>query len=123
MMKVATEPYGKAEFNYPEVKLMPFAAGSNVKIIGDEEQKEQENVQKQDNTAPLDEQSAQTAKEAVQNVVKTINNNSAEKKSEPVKQTQPLPLTAKPASVPKPAVIPQKPVSAPIPMAVPETLH
>ncbi len=123
MMKVATEPYGKAEFNYPEVKLMPFAAGSNVKIIGDEEQKEQENVQKQDNTAPLDEQSAQTAQEAVQNVVKTINNNSAEKKSEPVKQTQPLPLTAKPASVPKPAVIPQKPVSAPIPMAVPETLH
>ena len=26
VMKVATEPYGKAEFNYPEVQLIPFAA-------------------------------------------------------------------------------------------------
>lgn len=115
MMKVATEPYGKAEFNYPEVKLIPFAAGSNIKIIGEEE-KDQEEANNQDNNSDasgLDAQSAQTAQEAVQNVVKTIN---ANKKSEPSKtQQNPLPVT-------KPAA-PSKPASAPIPMAVPDSLH
>ena len=114
MMKVATEPYGKAEFNYPEVKLMPFAAGSNVKIIGEEEEAQETTEQATNNSNTLDEQTAQTAQEAVQNVVKTIN---AGKKAEPVKQQQPTPL---PAAKP---VVPSKPASAPIPMAVPDSLH
>ncbi len=114
MMKVATAPYGKVDFNYPEVKLMPFAAGANVKIIGEEENQEQ--PQQQQDQA-LDAQSAQTAQEAVQNVVKTIN---AEKKEDSVKQ-QPAAMS-KPVVTPKPALAPE-PASAPIPLAVPDGLH
>ncbi len=116
IMKVATEPYGKAEFNYPEVKLIPFAAGSNVKIIGDEEEEKAQEEVKQDSgdVAGMDPQSAQTAQEAVQNVVKTINTNN--KKADPVKSQQTVLPAAKP-------VVPSKPTAAPIPMAVPDSLH
>ena len=38
VMTIATEPYGKEDFSYPEVKLIPFAAGDNVKIIGQEDE-------------------------------------------------------------------------------------
>ena len=99
VMKVATEPYGNAEFNYPEVKLIPFAAGSNVKVIGEEEKKLEEP------SANLEETDEMTTPE-----VKPVNNT--------VKQPEqaPKPEQSKPV---------QKPVSAPvpIPMAVPESLH
>lgn len=100
VMKVATEPYGNAEFNYPEVKLIPFAAGSNVKVIGEEENKQEEPV------VNLNETDAMTPEE----VTKQVNN--------VIKQQE---QTQKPEQ-PKPV---QKPISAPvpIPMAVPESLH
>lgn len=102
VMKVATEPYGKAEFNYPEIELIPFAAGSNVKIIGDEKEKEQ----------PKEEEvPKETSPEAVtpSDVVKNFNKQNEHK-------------TAQPAPAPKQAV---KSTAAPvpIPMAVPESLH
>lgn len=102
VMKVATEPYGKAEFNYPEIELIPFAAGSNVKIISDEKEKEQ----------PKEEEvPKETSPEAVtpSDVVKNFNKQNEHK-------------TAQPAPAPKQAV---KSTAAPvpIPMAVPESLH
>lgn len=106
IMKVATEPYGKAEFNYPEVELMPFAAGSNVKIIG--EQDEQNKPAEQEKPA-VTQETAEPVKlpESVKNV------------------EQP-----KPAPAPAPAPAAQKPVPAketaapiPVPMAVPQSLH
>lgn len=106
IMKVATEPYGKAEFNYPEVELMPFAAGSNVKIIG--EQDEQNKPAEQEKPA-VTQETAEPVKlpESVKNV------------------EQP-----NPAPAPAPAPAAQKPVPAketaapiPVPMAVPQSLH
>lgn len=43
VMKVATEPYGKAEFNYPEIELMNYSAGNDVKVIGDQNKPKVEN--------------------------------------------------------------------------------
>lgn len=98
VMKVATEPYGNAEFNYPEVKLIPFSAGVDVKIIGENEKK------------PV-EQEAPTATNTIpaEDTAKTV----TQKKPEPAQPVQPVP---KP--VPKPASAP-----IPIPMAMPEGLH
>lgn len=97
VMKVATEPYGNAEFNYPEIKLIPF--GSNVKVIGEENKPEEPSVN-------LDETSTMTPEE----VTKQVNN--------VIKQQEQAPKPEQPKPV-------QKPVSAPvpIPMAVPESLH
>ncbi len=106
VMKVATEPYGKAEFNYPEVPLKPFAAGANVKIIGDEEKAKE--PQEQQTQSTLDAQAAQTAENAVKNVVKTINNDKKQDVQKPLQQPAPQKSTAAPV---------------PIPMAVPENLH
>ena len=48
VMKVATEPYGKAEFNYPQVELVPFGSVNPNKVIGDTaakpKQEEQEEI-------------------------------------------------------------------------------
>jgi penicillin-binding protein 1A len=47
VMKVATEPYGSAEFNYPEIKLIPY---SDTKAIGEDEE---EKVEKEENLNQL----------------------------------------------------------------------
>lgn len=108
VMKVATEPYGKAEFNYPEVQLIPFAAGSNVKIIGGDENTEKPKEDEEEKPVNLDEVTAVTPADVIKNANK--------KNSEPAAVTAPV--------VPKPAA-PAKPAAAPvpIPMAVPESLH
>ena len=100
VMKVATEPYGKADFNYPEIKLMPFAAGDNVRVIGEEDEPKEVNESK-----PVE--SEETPAVIPQEVVQ---------KPKPVEE-------AKKIEAPKP--VEQKPASAPIPipMAVPESLH
>lgn len=106
IMKVATEPYGKAEFNYPEVELMPFAAGSNVKIIG--EQDEQNKPAEQEKPA-VTQETAEPVKlpESVKNV----------------EQPKPAPAPAPAPAAQKP--VPPKETAAPIPvpMAVPQSLH
>lgn len=98
VMKIATEKYGKADFNYPEIKLIPF--GANAKIIGEEDEPEMKS-----------EQSKEDFKDKSDNFDK--NNPSQPINNVPVVQT------------PK-ALEPEKtitPKSAPIPMAVPEGLH
>ena len=106
VMKVATEPYGKAEFNYPEVQLIPFAAGSNVKIIGGDDNAEKPK-EEEEKPVNLDDVTAVTPAD----VVKNANKKNAE---QPVS----APVAPKPASPAKPAAAP-----IPIPMAVPESLH
>lgn len=101
VMRVATEPYGKADFNYPEVKLMPFSAGANVKIIGEEEDENSQEQSSQDTPA---EQTAPQIPAATEEAAKNVINNN------------PQPAAPKPA--PKPASAP-----VPVPMAVPESLH
>ena len=100
VMKVATEPYGNADFNYPEVKLVPFAAGENVKVIGEQQEhpKTEEENKPEENTNPLI--PAETAKQ--------VNINQEQKPVAPAKPVTP----AKPTAAP-----------VPIPMAVPESLH
>lgn len=106
VMKVATEPYGKAEFNYPEIELMPFAAGANVKIIGGEEEEKPKEEPKAEENAEIETEAVTPA-----DVVKNFNN----KQTEQHKPVQTAPA-AKPAVKPSPAPVP-------IPMAVPESLH
>ncbi len=106
VMKVATEPYGKAEFNYPEVQLIPFAAGSNVKIIGGDDNAEKPK-EEEEKPVNLDDVTAVTPAD----VVKNANKKNAE---QPVS----APVAPKPATPAKPAAAP-----IPIPMAVPESLH
>ena len=106
VMKVATEPYGNADFNYPEVKLMPFTAGANVKIIGDDEEGKAQDENGQE--TPIEQTTPKIpakTEEAAKNVV-----------------TPQTPAIEQPKPAPKPA---PKPVSAPVPvpMAVPESLH
>ena len=110
VMKVATEPYGNAEFNYPEVKLIPFAAGSNVKVIGEEE----EEKKSEEHETPTDNMNSEDVAKQVNKILKQT-----ETQQHPVQQAQPT-QQAQPA--PKPV---QKPAAAPIPipMAVPESLH
>ncbi len=115
VMKVATEPYGNAEFNYPEVKLMPFAAGDNVKIIGGEDEDDEQKTTKEHET-PVENNSLNS-----DDIAKQVNN--ILKKTET--QTQPI---SQPVSQPQQQLAPkpaQKPATAPIPipMAVPEGLH
>ena len=106
VMKVATEPYGKAEFNYPDVQLIPFAAGSNVKIIGGDDNAEKPK-EEEEKPVNLDDVTAVTPAD----VVKNANKKNAE---QPVS----APVAPKPAAPAKPAAAP-----IPIPMAVPESLH
>lgn len=101
IMKVATEPYGNIDFNYPEIKLIPFSAGSNVKVIGEEEEAKPNEQEASKSEIPVN------TEELVKNVVNNVQASEAAKPA-PVK-----PAPAKPA--------PAKP--APIPMAVPEGLH
>lgn len=106
IMKVATEPYGKAEFNYPEVELMPFAAGSNVKIIG--EQDEQNKPAEQEKPA-VTQETAEPVKlpESVKNV----------------EQPKPAPAPAPAPAAQKPAPAKETAAPIPVPMAVPQSLH
>ena len=102
VMKVATEPYGNADFNYPEVKLMPFTAGANVKIIGDdEEEKSQDENGQEIPTEQTTPKIPAKTEEAAKNIVNPQ------------------------VSVPEPPKPAPKPASAPVPvpMAVPESLH
>ncbi len=102
VMKVTTEPFGKTEFNYPQIELMPFAAGSNVKIIGEEEKKQEEQKIEQEAQEKLPMPLPESVKQVVQ--PKTL--------PAPVPEAESKQLQEKQTSAP-----------VPIPMAVPETLH
>ena len=105
VMKVATEPYGKLEFNYPEVILEPFKLNTaNIKILKDGEDSEQQEEKSEVNeeTAPIN------PKDVINSVKSTLNQ------------------TVAPQPVQTPAAAPvsqSKPAPSPIPMAIPESLH
>lgn len=106
IMKVATEPYGKVDFNYPEIELKGFQLKpGSIKIYKEDEHKEhtQENTEGNSGMTP-----ATTPAEAVQNF----------KKQNTV--SAPVPVAA-----PIPAQVEHKPAAAPIPipMAVPEGMN
>ena len=111
VMKVATEPYGSAEFNYPEIKLVSMG---DSKVIGDEEENNEKNTENQDNNS---ENSIMTPEEISKQVNTILNKADTQRPAVPSQSTNQQ-STPKPAPAPKPA---QAPV--PIPMAVPEGMH
>lgn len=110
IMKIATEPYGSLDFNYPKVVLEPFQLNSaNIKII---EQGAEENIDEENPDENLNENTDETKtqinpQDVLKNVKSTI---------QPVSQP-----VAQPAA--RPSVPQQKPAPTPIPMAVPESLN
>lgn len=114
VMKVATEPYKNADFNYPEVKLMPFSAGANVKIIGEEEEQEANEKKQEQQETPTDDITSEDVTKQVNKILQQTETSAQQPAQQPAQQQ------AQPA--PKPA---QKPAAAPIPipMAVPESLN
>ena len=103
VMKVATEPYGKAEFNYPQVELVPFGSVNPNKVIGDTaakpKQEEQEEIDLNETEPVLPES------------VRKIDQQQQQK---PIQNQTPKPAaaaTTKPQTTAAPV---------PIPMAVPE---
>ncbi len=100
VMKVATQPYGKLDFNYPEVKLEPFKLNTNnIKIIDQQEQQSEEQAEQP-------KQTEQTEQINPQDVLKNVKSS--------ITTTQP--------NKPQPAQQ-QQTKTAPIPMAVPESLQ
>lgn len=116
VMKVATEPYGKLEFNYPEVVLEPFKLNTaNIQIIGDEE--EQEKHEENANEANVSKTEI-NPQDVINSVKSSINQNVASPSqsvpsqiSQPVSQKQPV------------QQLPKTTAPSPIPMAIPESLH
>lgn len=112
VMKVATEPYGKVDFNYPEIKLIPFKAKpGSIKILK-EEPKDDENNQVSETSQPS-ENEATTPQEVIQNF----------KKQQQSQVAHPQQAQNSPQPVVQQAAQPAAKAPTPIPMAVPESLH
>ena len=116
VMKVATEPYGNTEFNYPEIKLIPY---SDTKAIGEDEE---EKVEKEENLNQNNEENLLMTPEEISKQVNSILNKAETQKPTTSSQQQtqiPQPITKQaPAPTSRPTEAP-----IPIPMAVPEGLH
>ena len=111
VMKVATEPFGKAEFNYPKVDLIPFGNIKGSKIIGEEEKEVQEKQEEIElnNSQPQQPELPESVRKIEQ--AKPAPVESQPRQEQPVKPVQaPTPQAVKP--VPKPS-------AAPIPLATP----
>lgn len=113
VMKVATEPYGNTDFNYPEIELKRFQLKpGSIKVYKEEEKEQEENPEQQNVTETPP---ATTPAEAVENFKKK---NSVQ---------APVPVAAPQPVTPAPAPVHQQPVSTPaptpIPMAVPEGMN
>lgn len=105
VMKVATEPYGKTEFNYPKVVLEPFKLDlSNVEIIEGAEKSDTPEEEPADGDA-TDSATKVNPQEVLNKVKSSVD-------------MQPTQRISTPQTVPA-----QKRAPAPIPMAVPESLH
>ena len=100
VMTAATKDYGSKDFDYPEIELKNYSAGS--RVIGDDEiQKENDEETPVEETTTTPETTAQPSKP---------------------QQTTPEPAkTEKPA--PTPVAAPSPSTKAPIPLAVPESLR
>ena len=108
VMKVATEPYGSEEFNYPKVVLQPFQLNvANVQILQQEENAEttEENPEDKSKINP---------QEVINNVKSTINQNNNMSNPQPFEMPTARKSVQTAPQQPKPAA------PTPIPMAVPE---
>jgi len=112
IMKVATEPYGSVDFNYPEVKLVSMDPDG--KIIGDEEEAAQESKA----TESYENDNLMTPEDVSKKVQDIINNPSNQHQN---KTTSPAQTAPKPQAVPKTPTPKSAPV--PIPMAMPESFN
>ena len=113
VMKVATEPYGNTDFNYPEIELKGFQLKpGSIKVYKEEEKEQEENPEQQNVTETPP---ATTPAEAVENFKKK---NSVQA---PVPVAAPQPVTTAPAPVHQQPV--STPAPTPIPMAVPEGMN
>ena len=109
VMKVATEPYKNADFDYPVVELIDVKAPAVVKNKDEEKPEEQNKEVQPETTVQTPPQgNAMSPSEIVKNFKQRQNEK---------KQEQP----AAPAPTQAPAPTPKAPV--PIPMAVPESLN
>ena len=113
VMKVATEPYGNTDFNYPEIELKGFQLKpGSIKVYKEDDAKKQEETTEQQNVTETP--PATTPAEAVENFKKK---NSVQA---PVPVAAPQPVTTAPAPVHQPS---SAPAPTPIPMAVPEGMN
>ena len=111
VMKVATEPFGKAEFNYPKVDLIPFGNIKGSKVVGEEEKEVQEKQEEIElnNSQPQQPELPESVRKIEQSKPAPVE--SQPRQEQPVKPVQaPTPQAVKP--VPKPS-------AAPIPLATP----
>ena len=115
VMKVGVQPYGSLDFNYPEVKLLPFSLSTGL-IKNPEEEEEKEATETENPEAvnpathvdPSANVPAMTPADVVKNFrFRNSNNNSS------------TGTNTTPQAAPQPAVS----APTPIPMAVPETLR
>lgn len=112
VMKVATEPYGNADFNYPEVRLIPYNVDG--KVIGGEEEEEtkEEKIPATEMNNEL--MSPEDVSKQVDILLNRTNYNQPEQKT----QRTPTQTQTAPKPAPKPTSAP-----VPIPMAIPESLN
>ncbi len=122
VMQVATEPYGNAEFNYPQVTLDPFTLDpNNVKIIKQGEdyfQEEQPSEENQENS----ENGIGKFKLSPQQLLKNMKFNNQQMPPMPQVQ-QLLPPTEYEQPTAREQVQVTPPAPTPIPMAIPESLN
>ena len=118
VMKVATEPYGKAEFNYPLVELIPFGSFKGTKFVGESVKKKEEQILNQE-TIDLNEEPVlpESVKKIEQQAAKPTQTHSSQGSQSQPSQA-PAPAASRPAAAPAP-----KPTAAPIPLAVPQDLR
>ena len=120
VMKVATEPYGNGDFNYPEIELVPY--GSEGKAIGEEDENSEGKQEKQEET-PVNNNNINDLM-TPEDIAKQVNNLIKENSSRQNLPAQQAPTPVIPKQISNP-VQKQQPQSAPvpIPMAVPEGLR
>ena len=119
VMKVATEPYGNAEFNYPPVQLEPFKLDpKNVKIIKQGDDHQENNQQAGDDTTNSDE-NANKFKINPQQLLKNMKFSTPAQSQ--IQQALPQSEYEQPTARQQVQQVPSAPI--PIPMAVPESLN
>ena len=114
VMKVATESYGKLDFNYPEVVLEPFKLNTaNIKII---KQGEEQEEQQADENAAEDSVNGEKKLLNPKDVINSVKSSIGVQPSQNL--PAPTPQSVKPVQQPV-----QSSAPSPIPMAVPESLR
>ena len=118
VMRVATEPYGNKDFDYPAVGLKPFKASKTVIITQDEAQKafeEEENKNAEESETTTDEDMTDVSEEVV--VEPVVKSRFSKDKQKDKKEDLPK-VEVKPVKIELPANN-TEPKLAPVPMAKP----